>query len=153
MENDVLFECVNSGRKLRIRIISPGYNKRANCQFPKDIRSPGRKYAAPASSIKFARGSNGKFFYRVSKKFIRILDDAEDVSSEVKVSVNKVFEDDNPICVICFDLERDVVIVPCGHYCLCKKCASTIIKSTSKCPMCRSNMELVVTRENIQTDE
>ena len=33
--NYVYLKCVKEGKKLRIRITSPGYNNDANCQFPK----------------------------------------------------------------------------------------------------------------------
>ena len=151
----VYFQCVSDGPKLRVRIISPGYNREANCQFPRAIRVPGRKYSAPASYLRFARGSAGKFFYRVRKAGITVLDDGVEVkfrADDVKVKLDKVYgEEDDPTCVICLSEERSVVIVPCGHYCMCTDCAGHIAHSTQKCPMCRGRVDLVVTRENIQT--
>lgn len=38
MEDIVRFKCVKEFGKLRIKIISQGYNPYANCQFPKNIR-------------------------------------------------------------------------------------------------------------------
>jgi len=35
----------------------------------------------------------------------------------------------NGICVICTDRRSDVVLVPCGHLCLCSLCSKKIIRS------------------------
>ncbi len=37
-------------------------------------------------------------------------------------------------CVVCFVKERDVVVYPCSHFCLCRDCK----RSVFTCPMCRS---------------
>lgn len=137
------FQCVKDRGKLRIRIISPGYNKEANCQFPRAIRACGRKYSAPPSAVKLAKGTAGKFFYRVQKKFIQTLDE--------KVIIKKVFGDEDCECDVCMDKKREVVIVPCGHYCLCGECAKAIEGTTGVCPLCRGDIEMVVTPDMIQT--
>lgn len=41
--------------------------------------------------------------------------------------------EDTKLCKICYNEERNVVFVPCGHVVACAKCAL----STDKCPMCR----------------
>ncbi|XP_031771455.1 E3 ubiquitin-protein ligase LRSAM1 isoform X2 [Apis florea] len=38
-------------------------------------------------------------------------------------------------CVICLDLQCEVIFLPCGHLCCCSGCANMI---SSDCPMCRS---------------
>ncbi|MBL8151341.1 MAG: WGR domain-containing protein [Blastocatellia bacterium] len=40
----VLVECLKEGGKLRVRVISEGYNRDWHCQFPKGIREEGAKY-------------------------------------------------------------------------------------------------------------
>jgi predicted DNA-binding WGR domain protein len=40
----VIVECIQDGAKLRIRVVSPGYNSNWNVQFPKDIRQAGGRY-------------------------------------------------------------------------------------------------------------
>jgi len=167
----VYFRCVGEGSKLRVRITTPGYNHDANCQFPRAIRGPDKHFSAPVSAIKFARGPAGKFFYRVSPKQIEeVLDDerpneARDLganrrnamreiiaaSKVIKVKVNKVYEDDSSECIVCFDAEHEVVIVPCGHFCMCGGCAHQVKEISGKCPVCRGNMEQIVTRDQIQT--
>lgn len=148
----VYLHCVREGSKLRVRILSSGYNREANCQFPRAIRSPGRQYAVPKTAISFARGSGGKFFYRVSKNQITVLSrPVDDSAFQQSAKVEKIFEDEDPTCAICLYEERNVVVVPCGHYCMCKECATQIAQSTGTCPLCRGPVALVVTRDQIQT--
>ncbi len=150
----VYFKCVQDGRKLRVRIISPGYNPNANCQFPRTIRKVGGRYCTSRNNVTFARGLAGKFFYRVNKKNIEVLgDDVEIVQnfSEMKISVKKIFESDTMECLVCLEKEHDVVIVPCGHFCMCNECANQIKCSSGKCPLCRGTIDLVVMKHQIQT--
>lgn len=41
-------------------------------------------------------------------------------------------------CVICLDLQCEVIFLPCGHFCCCSICAE---KVPAECPMCRSSIE------------
>eukprot|EP00158_Paraphelidium_tribonemae_P000907 Partr_v1_DN23651_c0_g1_i1_m19088 len=55
---------------------------------------------------------------------------------------DKVFDDpDEPDCVICLGEVKAVILVPCGHYCLCSACAGTLCSTTKKCPMCRTGIQ------------
>ena len=67
----VRLKCVEEGRKLRIKIISPGYNSEANCQFPRDIRVANREYIVPREDVTFT-DTRGKFFYRIKKTNIQV---------------------------------------------------------------------------------
>lgn len=40
-------------------------------------------------------------------------------------------------CVICFENPKQVIILPCGHVCLCEECSNRILLS---CPMCRKDI-------------
>lgn len=45
------------------------------------------------------------------------------------------------VCRICMENEITTAIVPCGHKCMCKKCAD-IVRSTHKlCPICRGDIQ------------
>lgn len=39
-------------------------------------------------------------------------------------------------CIICEDEQRNIVLVPCGHLCVCSECSNAI----AICPMCRLNI-------------
>ncbi|XP_053604899.1 baculoviral IAP repeat-containing protein 7-B isoform X2 [Plodia interpunctella] len=43
---------------------------------------------------------------------------------------------DSKICKICYEEERNICFVPCGHVIACAKCAL----STDKCPLCRADI-------------
>jgi predicted DNA-binding WGR domain protein/outer membrane protein assembly factor BamB len=54
----VVVECFREGSNLRVRVISEGYNRDWNCQFPKGIREEGARYVV--DEVREARGG----FYR-----------------------------------------------------------------------------------------
>lgn len=45
-------------------------------------------------------------------------------------------ERDKFLCVVCQDLNRDVILKPCNHYCLCYECS----KALRECPICKSRV-------------
>lgn len=40
-------------------------------------------------------------------------------------------------CVICFEVTRLLVFVPCGHVCCCEQCSAGV----NQCPLCRADVE------------
>jgi hypothetical protein len=40
----VMVECVAEGSKVRAKVISAGYDSSKNCQFPRDLRAPGKRF-------------------------------------------------------------------------------------------------------------
>lgn len=44
-----------------------------------------------------------------------------------------------PTCIVC-ENPREVILLPCGHICLCYDCSQAIER---KCPMCRATIESV----------
>ncbi|NUS45740.1 MAG: WGR domain-containing protein [Mycobacteriaceae bacterium] len=57
---DVVIECVDAGGELRMHVVSPGYQRTWNVQFPRDIREAGARYVVDVVT-ESARGG----FYRV----------------------------------------------------------------------------------------
>lgn len=45
---------------------------------------------------------------------------------------------ENQQCVVCRRNPREVILLPCGHVCLCEDCSVNI---GSLCPMCRSAID------------
>lgn len=60
VSHGVIVECYKKGEKLRVRVISEGYNKEWNVQFPKNIRQEGMLYI-----VEDIKASNKRGFYRV----------------------------------------------------------------------------------------
>ena len=49
-------------------------------------------------------------------------------------------EDDSKKCTICLTEEKNTIVVPCGHLCVCKGCATEFAKQKSPdCPICRQS--------------
>ena len=41
-------------------------------------------------------------------------------------------------CVVCLIAEREVILVNCGHVCVCADCAENLLRMIQGCPVCRS---------------
>ncbi|CBH13495.1 hypothetical protein, conserved [Trypanosoma brucei gambiense DAL972] len=55
-------------------------------------------------------------------------------------------DDDDKLCVVCLTNERDTMLLPCRHMCLCYECASMLrIQRNNACPICRVPIERLMT--------
>ncbi|KAJ1531516.1 hypothetical protein ONE63_000191 [Megalurothrips usitatus] len=45
---------------------------------------------------------------------------------------------ENELCSVCRENPKEVVLLPCGHVCICEDCSEDI---TDKCPVCRADIE------------
>jgi hypothetical protein len=169
--DDVYLQCVQEGAKLRVRIISHGYFQNANCQFPRALREANRYFSVPASSVRLAQTNRGTYFYRVKQPITVLRDEptiqspqtSRRISTDVTVPKKrkapepsrlpeKVYENEDPDCVICLDMPKEIILSPCGHFCLCKTCSSKLsdVSHQRKCPMCRQVVVSLVTPEMMQ---
>lgn len=41
-------------------------------------------------------------------------------------------------CVVCLSNPKEIIVIPCGHVCLCEDCATKI---NDLCPVCRQSIE------------
>jgi hypothetical protein len=60
------------------------------------------------------------------------------------------------LCVVCFDAPKDHIIVPCGHQCVCARCAELLTKTrTPTCPVCREPIQTmkVFCSKRVELDE
>lgn len=49
---------------------------------------------------------------------------------------------DNAVCMICADQPKNVVLLPCRHFCLCAGCSQSLLRFyDGKCPLCRRPVE------------
>lgn len=49
------------------------------------------------------------------------------------------------LCAVCLMNPKDTTILPCRHMCLCSECAAQLRLSYNRCPMCRGNIERLMT--------
>ncbi|KAK9836425.1 hypothetical protein WJX74_000180 [Apatococcus lobatus] len=94
-----------------------------------------------------AKDEEGKPVCRVQKQKIWV----EGVSYELQEIYGmehaagfrrEVAEDvEERLCVICLVNDRDTTVLPCRHMCMCHECAQELRKQTSKCPICRNQVE------------
>ena len=146
---DVILQCVPEGRKLRVKMMTPGYLVGANCQFPRDLRVAGRKFQVPTEHVKL-RKIGASYFYAVSNRSaIKIIDTevmkADTGHPPVRAAPlslpSKIFQDENDAsCAVCLTEDKSIVFIPCGHYYTCASCSDKL----PKCPICR-----VVVQERI----
>jgi outer membrane protein assembly factor BamB len=64
----ILVECYQDGSRLRVRVVSDGYEQGWNVQFPKEIREPGARYA-----VEGIRTSGRGGFYRAYGEIKRLV--------------------------------------------------------------------------------
>ena len=132
----VYLQCVKVNSKLRVRIISRGYNPHANCQFPRNIRAENATYTVKSSDITF-RYKGNCLFYHIAKHNIQILNN-DNINNNTIVIPTELEIFKTPECVICLEEESYIIFMPCGHFCTCMDCNKML--KDRKCPLCRSKI-------------
>lgn len=56
-------------------------------------------------------------------------------------SIDQLADPDGKECVICLTVERDTIVLPCRHLCLCAECAESLRSRVDKCPICRESCQ------------
>jgi hypothetical protein len=67
-DGGVILECFQDGARLRVRVLSSGYETGWNVQFPKEIREPGVRYV-----VEGLRPAGHGGFYRAYGEIRRLL--------------------------------------------------------------------------------
>ena len=59
-------------------------------------------------------------------------------AAEGDVAVGEGDDDDEEgTCKVCLFEPKDTLLMPCGHFCVCKDCANALKEKSPLCPMCR----------------
>ena len=58
-------------------------------------------------------------------------------NDDLKLEVEN--EKDEKLCIICVDNNRNILLQPCNHFCMCNKCM--LYKKWAKCPLCRQHIQ------------
>lgn len=148
--NKIYLKCVKEGSRLRMKIISPGYYSDANCQCPRDIRVPDRIFSVPSPAyIRLIEGPGRKHFYKVDAFSITVEEEGTPTFQTTLAKIDAIYESASEDCIVCMSEQKNTVFANCGHYSCCLTCATTIFNTTKLCPMCRSKIMSVVSRESI----
>jgi len=131
---EVYLQCNKVKGKLRINVISLGYNNDANCRFPKALRVEGRQYKISSNNLGVQSSKNGTCYYIV-RGDIEIVKD---------VKPERIFE--IKLCVVCLTNPSQIVYIPCCHQVICKEC--DIHYKGHSCPMCRTTISRKIDKEN-----
>ena len=59
-------------------------------------------------------------------------------------SDNKINNDKNTLCKVCFKTNFELFFRPCGHVCCCKDCWKKIKSEGSQCPLCGFKVKVVL---------
>jgi hypothetical protein len=147
LENKVLLKCSydRTSRKLRVRIISPGYLNTANCQFPRDLREDGRHFIVDKSAISLIT-TRGKYYYSIkNRQLIKIIEETE--LPTIPAPKIKVYQDtEQEECLLCYDAPKESVFDPCGHFYTCKSCSS----KCKLCPICRVPIISLIDKKDME---
>jgi uncharacterized protein YjbI with pentapeptide repeats len=141
----VTLKCVKENNRLRIKIVSPGYIQSANCMFPKNIRVENQHYTVPKSDV-IMTDTKGKFFYRIKKNNIVIVNDSTNNLNNSNFDNLFVYGDDDTECAICLERKTNIIFVSCGHYCCCDFCGAQL----KNCCMCRAPIKQLITKDQLQ---
>lgn len=88
-------------------------------------------------------GCLGYYFWRKYKDFAKRRDLAntqwaiQQRRARTKLPRTESDEGSN-VCVVCLDSPKEVILLDCGHVCMCLNCVTSL--SDNKCPICRQHI-------------
>ena len=100
-----------------------------------------RESAATVSDIKRIANLDDSWKSLVFQTFLT------NVEAEGRTTRKRAVEpetDPTKQCIVCQDQTKTFAAVPCGHKCLCEQDADQIMKTTKRCPICRSQMTMCI---------
>ena len=53
-------------------------------------------------------------------------------------------DDQEKECVLCLSEDKDTLIMPCGHFCVCAGCGQGLVKAKQTCPICREHIASLI---------
>lgn len=85
------------------------------------------------------------YIIRVIKQILIVENQRYEISEIFGTPKGEANDQETNECAVCMTNEKDTVVLPCKHMCLCFYCAN-IMRSqpNSKCPICRQGKDYVV---------
>lgn len=75
------------------------------------------------------------------------------LSEAMRAHMDDSAKDDVLQCAICLSDDKDTVLLPCRHLCMCRECANTYRQQSNKCPICRRVVESILHIQNTKEHE
>lgn len=75
------------------------------------------------------------------------VDDEKAKAKEKAASESKDADNGEPMareCIVCYDGQKNMLLLPCAHICTCISCTQYIMYSTKLCPVCRTKISQVM---------
>ncbi|XP_026466075.1 mitochondrial E3 ubiquitin protein ligase 1-like, partial [Ctenocephalides felis] len=72
------------------------------------------------------------------RKDLRLKDRLEKTRRERRVAARDKNLSGDQLCIVCVHNPKEIILLPCGHVCLCEDCSTQI---TDACPVCREAIE------------
>lgn len=79
-------------------------------------------------------------FDALKQKHEALLKRTEDTKAQLQLKQEQGVEEN--MCVVCLDAPKKMIVVPCGHHCLCVQ-PNCFLACEFKCPICRKDVSFV----------
>jgi hypothetical protein len=133
-EDIIRIKCFNDQRKLRYRVITPGYSHDAAVTLTKNLRNFNREVLIPRKGLYLREGTQG-YYYQLSMPlldFLTPLDRPTDPDLEMPTDY------DRQVCWTCKLKRAELkIFAPCGHRFSCTICSD----KWETCPICNTPIE------------
>lgn len=119
-------------------------NKLKSGSIQSNLSSKSIKLNSASTSSMQSRGSN-KSIYKDGLESI----DPNSSNIDEQDQFKSLSSERNSECVVCMSDDRDTLLLPCRHLCLCTGCARSLRYQANNCPICRASFRAVVSIQPI----
>ena len=113
-------------------------------EYPPDYKGKAKK-SCQITYGKFNLENSEYSFHWEKQKFLfnnRMFDLGEIFGIEGGTA--NLVNDTNKLWVICFTNDKDTVVLPCRHMCLCMECSQIVRRQSNNCPICRTKVSTFI---------
>ena len=112
--------------------------------YPSDYKGKAKK-SCQITYGKFNNDNASFSFNWLKQKFLfnNKMFDLGEIFGKEGGTANLVNDTDKQ-CVICFTNDKDTVVLPCRHMCLCMPCSQVIRHQQNNCPICRTKVSTFI---------
>ena len=122
-------------------------------EYPADYAGKAKK-SLQITYGKFEFESNEYSFHCIKQKFLfnnKMFDLGEIFGIEGGTA--NLVNDTNKLCVIWFTNDKDTVVLPCRHMCLCMEWSQIVRTQSNNCPICRTKVSTFIQIKDDQQNE